>query len=143
MKYKLFTPEEKEILKEPLSDVEIANKLGRSFNSVRAKRVRLGIEGRRQAAPLHQDSSVADDLKVKDENYWTRAHGELSRKYQKLLREQNAVERLVRQVAALAPLSYSATPAIIRTAQKKHRGKGQSAVLMFSDTHIGKITTSD
>lgn len=136
-----WTPEEIEILKQPLSIKEAAAQLSRTVAAVQNKRRALGIRTTepQAAAP---ESTVEQDLQGKDEDFWARQFGTLNQKYQKLLKEQNAVERLVSHVADLAPRRYSSAPAIIRPSRKAS-GQPQSAVLQFSDTHIGKNTSPD
>jgi len=143
--YKKFTIEEIKLVKSNLSDSQVGKQLKRTTGSVRSKRQELGITGTGRAAKVESSkSTVTQDLEAKDESYWMREHSSLSTKYDKLLREQTIVERLVSRVESLAPRSYSAAPAIIRTMELKRRhGRGQSALLMFSDTHIGKTTSPD
>jgi len=138
-----FTPEEIEVLNSPLSHIEVASKLGRSRVAIRTKRKSLGILGT-ERSPVRvaaKKSSIAEDLAVKDESYWMQEHSALSKKYHKVLKEQTVVERLVERIASIAPLSYETAPAILKGASKKRHGRSQSAVLMLSDTHIGKNTS--
>lgn len=139
---KKWTPEEIKVVKDvTLSNVAAARKLGRGVGSVYNKRSDLGITGTGRNAPQNAKSSVAEDLEAKDNAYWLHEHGILSKKYQKLLKEHTVVERLVERIESIAPVSYSPAPAILKGASRKHKGAGQSAVLMFSDTHIGKTTS--
>jgi hypothetical protein len=143
--YKKFTPTEIKLVRSTLSDSVVAKKLKRTTGSIRSKRQDLGITGTGTKAhkPL-SDSTVKQDLAEHDETYWLQEHKALSAKYSKLLKSTTIVERLVQRIASLAPLSYEAAPAIIKSApQKTAHGRGQSAVLMFSDTHIGKTTSPD
>lgn len=132
--YNKWSAEDIEQLKSGKSDAELATLLGRSESSIRGKRFRLGISP--DPAPAY-DSTVAQDLALKDESFWRREHSTLQKKYETLLKEQNAVERLVSRIADLAPRRYSPAPTIHRSTRKSS-GAPQSAVLMFSDTHIGK-----
>lgn len=71
---------------------------------------------------------------------WKERYSDLNKKYTTVLKERSAVDLLVNEILALRPLSYSAAPAIIR--DKKRReivSAPQSAVLIFSDTHVGKV----
>jgi hypothetical protein len=135
-KWSKWSTGEIEALKSGQTASELAKKLGRTVESVANKRLRLGISN---ATSIPKSSSVSSDLKERDEKYWQRSHKELCTKYEKLLKEQVAVERLVAKVSELAPTRYSPAPAIIRS--RKPSGQAQSAVLQFSDTHIGKNTS--
>jgi hypothetical protein len=132
---KNYTAEEIKLLKSNLSTREVAAKLGRTFVSVEHKRTRMGVV---REAPK---SSVKQDLERHDEAYWLRQHQTLSAKYDKLLKSNTVTERLVQRIASLAPLSYSPAPAILKGEYKAQHGRGQSAVLMFSDCHIGKTVS--
>ena len=131
---------EVETLRLPLTSSQAATKLGRTYQSVRNKRAELGIHT--GPTPQAADSTVVEDLKEHDESYWQQQYGSLNLKYQKLLKAETAVERLVSRVANLAPKSYSPLPAVWKS-QRRSSGKPQSAVLQFSDTHIGKTTSPD
>jgi hypothetical protein len=139
--YKRWTKEELNLLRSPLSSREIANKLNRSLKTIETNRSRMGIKISEPKVPK-PESTVKEDLEEKDEDYWARQYGMLNVKYQKLLKAENAVERLVTRIVELAPRRYAPAPAIIRSVRKPS-GQPQSAVLMFSDTHIGKTTSPD
>jgi hypothetical protein len=83
-------------------------------------------------------TTLQQDLVVKDESFWRRQHAELVTKYDKLLVEKNATDRLVVQISDMAPKSYSSHPAA-RRSRVRGSGKPQSAVLALSDTHIGSV----
>lgn len=136
-----WTPEELEILKRPETTAELARQLGRSVASVQNQRSRRGIKAAHIVPPpAAAPTTVHEDLKVRDEAYWQEQHSELGKKYHKLLKAETLVERLASRVASLAPLSYDPLPPVVRSGRKSS-GKPQSAVLMLSDTHIGKITS--
>lgn len=59
----------------------------------------------------------------------------------KAAESHTAVDVLVEQVAELAPVSYS--PAPVSKALPRKPGSSQSAVLMFSDSHIGAVVRPD
>ena len=138
-----FTKEEIKVIKSPLSSHEAAKKLGRSYDSVNSARKRLGVTGVGQIKSTPSKTTVAEDLEKHDEAYWSKEHRALSAKYDKLLKSTTVTERLVQRIASLAPLSYSAAPAIIKGTSRKHEGHPQSAVLMLSDTHVGKTVSPD
>jgi hypothetical protein len=134
-----WTADEIEMLKRPISAREVAAALDRTYEAVRNKRGSLGICTTEPQSPT-PESTVAEDLEAKDESYWQGQYGTLNQKYQKLLKAENAVERLVARAAALAPKGYSPLPPVWRSTRRSS-GKPQSAVLMLSDTHIGKTTS--
>jgi len=84
-----------------------------------------------------QVDEYAQDKAIAREDFWKREHDLLKRKYDKALKEQAAVERLVSVARELAPTSYAALPPVVRCSEGK--GKPQSALLFLSDTHVGKI----
>jgi hypothetical protein len=136
-----WTPEELEILKRPETAAELARQLGRSVASVQNQRSRRGIKAAHIVPPpAAAPTTVHEDLKVRDEAYWQEQHSELGKKYRKLLKAETLVERLASRVAALAPLSYDPLPPVVRSGRTSS-GKAQSAVLMLSDQHIGKVVS--
>ena len=90
--------------------------------------------------PVNKPTTVAEDLEEHDEAFWEREHSTLAKKYQALLKTQNAVDRLVQSVVDMAPLSYDPLPPVWKS-DRKSEGKPQSAVLMLSDQHIGKCVS--
>lgn len=122
-----------------LTNREVARRIGRTYAAVHLKRNGLGLSALR-ASP--EPSTVAEDLQKKDDTFWESRYATLETKYEKLLKEETAVERLVTRISDLAPRSYSPLPKVVRF-DKRDAGKPQSAVLMFSDTHIGKTTSPD
>jgi hypothetical protein len=119
---------------------EIAEKLGRTYRAVERQVTHGGFT--RTAPKAASGSSVSKDLEKQDELYWKREFGSLAQKYQKLLKAENAVDRLVSGVSALAPVAYSPQPAV-RKGVRQGSGKPQTALLMLSDTHIGKEVSPD
>ena len=133
-----WTPEEIEALKSGLSAREVAVQLGRTVNAVNRYRQKNKI---RVHEPTNEipETTVHEDLGKKDEGYWSRQYGTLSKKYDAILKEQNAVDRLVSHICELAPRSYRPLPAVTRPGRESS-GQPQSALLMLGDTHIGKNT---
>jgi hypothetical protein len=115
---------------------EIAEILARNYDSVVNKNKQLSKPG-----PL-PETTIAEDVAAKDEKFWQRQHADLSKKYQGLLTEKSATDRLVSGIRDMAPKSYSPAPAI-RSKQNRGSGKPQSAVLELSDTHIGAVVKSN
>src|SRR5690606_1203040 len=62
----------------------------------------------------------------------------------KLLKKTAATELLVEEVVNIAPLSYDPAPPVVRNkARRAAKSSPQSAVLLFSDTHVGKVVTPE
>jgi len=126
--------------------VEIARAMGRSYESIRnvLRRAALTVPPGDAAAPVPgpgeppKIKTIEEDRKLVDEGYWKRSHSELSKKYAALLKDQNLVDRLVAEVKATAPIGYSPSP-VVPARRSRTAGKPQSAVLEFSDTHIGAV----
>jgi Calcineurin-like phosphoesterase len=116
--------------------------LGRSADAIYTKASKVGIQIKYSVAMMPSASSVKQDIEAQDEKYWKREFGSLNSKYQKLLKAENAVDRLVSNISELAPRSYSPSPAA-KTGARKRSGHPQAALLMLSDTHIGKQVSPD
>lgn len=139
MKETPWTPEQIRLLAGGLSNKEIATRTGRSEAAVRGKRQRLAAEAAAPAlAPeAPKEATYEDDRERSGSDYWKRQHALLTRKYEKALKEQSAVEQLVQAARDLAPKSYSPLPAVRRVSPGS--GSPQSAVLFLSDTHVGQV----
>lgn len=131
----LWTKKEETVLADlTKSNFEVAKELGRTVDSVRSKRNHM----RRQ-----KDGSGLDrDRERHGDQYWSTQYKKLRQKYENLLEEQTAVDRLVGTVKELAPKSYDPAPSQLSD-QTKRTGQAQSAVLLLSDTHVGKVITPD
>jgi hypothetical protein len=116
--------------------VEISKALNRSYRSVenRCRTVLLVIPPK----PKPVETSVESDVEAKDNDFWKRQFSSISKKYEKLLVEKSAVDRLVLDVKEMAPKSYESAPNILPSVRRS-KGTPQSAVLMLSDTHIGSV----
>lgn len=135
-----WTPAQIKVLKEPISNHEAATKLDRSFDSVDHKRRAMGIKIGKKAK-VTKKTTVTEDLTARNETYWQRQFQSQNTKYETLLKEQTVIERLVAQIAALAPTSYSPLPVQYKSTRKSTSAP-QSAVLQLSDTHIGKCVSA-
>lgn len=138
MKSKPWTEEELKSIRQPATDSHLAKMLNRSKDSIRNKRKRMGIKIT-FATPVYE-TTVTEDVAKHDESFWQREFKGIQAKYTNLLKEQTVVDRLVSQVIEMAPKSYSPLP-LVKSSGRESSGKPQSAVLMFSDTHIGKTTS--
>lgn len=133
-----WTEKEIAVLREPISSAEAARKLNRPIDAVRSKRTRLKIpqgNGSKPKATFKETTYVEDQPTSAD--VWRKRYSDLNTKYQKALHENNVVQLLVNDIKEEAPRSYSPLPQVVRT-RERGAGSAQSAVLLFSDTHIGQ-----
>lgn len=83
--------------------------------------------------------SLDEDKLAANNSAWKNRYSDLEQKYSKLLKSVSATELLVSEVVNIAPRSYSAAPPVFRDRQRRQaKSSPQSAVLLFSDTHVGK-----
>lgn len=126
----------------------IAKQLGRTFTSCERKLERLrrskepGLNKQELSTRVAASNSLDEDLAIKDKTFWKRAHDQLLKKYNKLADHQSAVAQLVADVRSLAPKGYDPAPAVILT-KERSVSSPQSAVLVLSDTHVGKVVSPD
>jgi len=102
-------------------------------------------------APRYQDAagpdtaadvaSLDDDLSAADEAYWERRAKSAETKLKNLVAAETGTRRLIADIARQMPKSYDPAPANYLTPKHIRDTSPQSAVLMLSDTHIGKETT--
>ncbi len=122
-----------------LDDESIVKKTGRTFNAVRAKRNCLKRElPKKERKKLTPPATYEADKVRVDEAHWKRSHDELAKKYSRALKENTVVERLVAEIKDVAPLSYSPAPPAKYKAPAR-ASEPQTALLLFSDTHVGKV----
>lgn len=131
----LWTKKEEAVLMDlTKSNFEVAKELNRSVDSVRSKRSHM----RRKKTGTDLDK----DRERHGDQYWSIQYKKLRQKYESLLEEQTATDRLIASVKELAPVSYQPAPSRFPD-QTKREGRAQSAVLLLSDTHVGKVVTPD
>jgi hypothetical protein len=111
----------------------MARKLERSLTAVARKLDTLPVES------SAVESSAVEDNRV---DYWKARAKELSREVAKLKESRTAVDVLVEQAVELAPKAYES---VLPSETSKPRGNSspQSAVLLFSDTHVGAKVRSE
>jgi hypothetical protein len=117
---------------------QIGITLNRTAKSIELKCKKLGIPSN-YAPPVAVAAETPykeDRARVSDE-VWKERYSTLAKKYEKALKENSVVESLVADIKSQAPLSYSDAPPVVLTDRKG--SKSQSAVLLFSDTHVGQI----
>lgn len=120
------------------TDAQMVGMLGLSEAAIRNKRKREGLKSPSVVPEKAKPTTLAEDRAKHADNHWKSSCEKLQGKYDKLLAEQTVVDRLVGQIKEIAPRSYSPAPSVYRTTRRAGGGTAQSAVLMFSDTHIGK-----
>lgn len=87
----------------------------------------------KQATPVFQNPPE-DGNKI---DYWKRLYREANAQLKEALLEKTGVEELCAVARELAPVRYESAP---RLATVEHgHGSPQDAVLLLSDTHIGKV----
>jgi hypothetical protein len=132
---KFWTDEQIALLKSDETNREIAKKVGRSFEAVRQKRGQLGLLKPRAAAI---ERTYEEDRESASADLWRKRYNELAAKYKRAQHENSVVDQLVSEIRDLAPTSYTSAPAI-RNVRPRAKSQSQSAVLLFSDTHVGKV----
>lgn len=133
-----------------LDNYAIAKKTGRTFQAVRLKRNSLEKEKllpkrENKAAPVIKivNADAEADKKKFDDSFWKHQHGNLKREYDRLVKDSVALDRWMKHLIESAPKSYTAAPPYLGLGELKARASRttpESAVLIFSDTHIGKVT---
>lgn len=117
---------------------EIGKLLGRSQVAVRVHLKRE--EGVQTSSTPITTSSVEEDQELSDSVVWKDRFQELNRRYQKALKNNSVTNVLVQDIKEVAPLSYSPLPAVTSWTPRSDSA-AQSAVLMFSDQHVGKFVS--
>jgi len=86
-----------------------------------------------------QPPTFAEDRTERGNEHWERQHRELSKKYNEALKALSLVDRLVEGARDMAPVSYQAAPPVIPPKVRHSDSTPQSAVLHFSDSHVGLV----
>jgi hypothetical protein len=87
-----------------------------------------------------EEPTLESDIQAAGNMAWNDRYGSLSKKYSELLKKVSATELLVSEIKSMAPTSYSPAPAVIRDRKRRDVvNSPQSAVLLFSDTHVGQV----
>mgnify|MGYP001817308988 CR=1 FL=1 len=77
------------------------------------------------------------DRQQAESDHYLQLYRDLNSRYKKAIKELSIVDRLVSRVESLAPRSYNAAPSV--PVLRKTTGRPQSALLQFSDTHVGCV----
>ena len=83
------------------------------------------------------ERELNEERKEATGSFWEDRYSVLRRKYDQALEELVLVDRLVEMAGKVAPRSYDPAPNLVPVSRGD--GSAQSAVLLLSDTHIGKI----
>lgn len=83
-------------------------------------------------------TSVSEDKEKNKSEFWNEQYRGLKTKYDEVLKDSTLVDRLVSMAMDAAPKSYNAAPQV-RDTRPNSTHSPQSAVLLLSDTHIGKV----
>jgi len=132
-----WTLREIALLGSNLSDIDVAEKTGRSAAAIRGKRQRLATKTGPDAKPTTFD----EDKEQSKGEHWKREYDSLHLKYEKAVKAASVTETLVDMASDLAPKSYNARPSLV--VKKKSAGSSQSAVLLLTDTHVGQVVDPD
>lgn len=107
-----------------VSRAETASLLGRTTKAVEVKIAKLGLVSSLSA----------------DEQFWKKEAERLRQKVAESSHRQTATDKLVEKISSLAPVAYPAPSFKWPSPARKTAGNHpQSAVLVFSDTHIGQV----
>lgn len=120
---------------------DVVRLTGRSWKSVKSKRERLRRSARESTGVATVEKREPDhdrDKKVADNAYWKNQYELLDREYKKSLKQNVVVDRLIADIQSVAPLSYEPAPKIALP-KRDPKQTPESAVLLLSDTHIGKV----
>lgn len=135
IKHKPWTPTDLQLLQqmklEGQTHEAIAKRLGRSKTAVDRKCDHL---------PMAQKAQTEPDDRTE---YWRKRAAVAEKALEKAEESQTALEVLCEHVLEMAPKSYSPAPAIIKDCSMGRvlHSSPQSAMLAFSDTHIGAFVT--
>lgn len=89
---------------------------------------------------LRKTEKVAANAAEPREAYWRKEATAAHRRLAKAGADRTAVEILVERVMEVAPIAYTPPAYVKQPLQGGVTGHPQSAVLMLSDTHAGKVT---
>jgi len=121
------------------SDREIGEILSLSYRVITGLFYRLN----KLAKSPKEEPKYSEDLDRASEDHWEKRYKQLSAKYEKALHENSVVDSLVSEIRDLAPVSYTSAPSIRNVRKSSGKSATQSAVLLFSDTHIGQVITPE
>lgn len=142
-----WTAAELVLLNSSMPQGEVAQKTGRTTKAVKSKRERLRRKAKKGDLPpkvtapkLPPVPNHEIDKVVTDNNFWQGRYKALETEYKKSLKENVLIDRLVENITEMAPKSYTPSPrAPLHVTKDRKTQTPESAVLLFSDTHIGKV----
>jgi len=121
------------------SDRDIAEAFEVPYRAVTSKIRALRKEGKLQDIAKPEEN-IEEVQRQRD--FWKKHAQSVSRELRKAQLDNTAVEILVEQIKDVAPIGYVPPKPLQRKPSKK-AGSPQSAVLLFSDTHVGKVVTPE
>jgi hypothetical protein len=107
-------------------------------SAVGMMRKRKGIEPVKKSAAAKPEATFEEDRAEADNALWRTRYDGLIKKYNRALHETSVVAQLVEEIQATAPTSYKPAPEVKQIRQAS-TGTPQSALLMLSDSHVGKV----
>lgn len=154
-----WTPEELLMLDTPMTDAEIAAATGRTVTSVNIRRrpcrnlkcpkgfhpdgapePNFVRDGEDDIGPRNDLPPVFSTLASEDvTEYWKKRAKAAEKALADSRHDKTAAEIVAENILEMAPKSYSPYIAGIQAEPKVKHGSPQSAVLLFSDTHIGAV----
>lgn len=156
-----WTEEHRLIAVDPRHTIEQAARLtGRSYSAIRHQRYQATLKAKADLRNITQEAppvtgypepvtgseapvtrpepTYEEDMEAAESGHWKQRFAILQGKYRKALAENSVVNQLVQEIRSVAPTSYDPAPAVVSNRSEDH-GTPQSAFLMLSDTHVGKV----
>lgn len=118
------------------SQNEIAREMGLPYRAITARLRHLRTQKPVKPNPVCTDAPNQDLVQ-----YWRKRARELESALVEARQSKTAEEVLTERVLEMAPKSYSPVPGSFHKLPKEKHGTPQSAVALFSDTHIGAVVS--
>lgn len=120
---------------------------GRSYKGINGYKLQPPVlkvdEKGKVIKPDLAETNLDEDIDRTSEAYYAKRCKTLELKLTKLIESESVTKRLTDQISSLAPKSYNSAPDNFNTVKNIISTSPQSAVLLFSDTHIGKEVTPE
>lgn len=123
-----YTEDELALLRSKKTAREVAKLTGRTFDAIKSARKRL------KALAETPPTKETDKRAI----YWRDQAKQLQKQLDEVQEQRTAVEVLVEHATDLAPLTYQPPP-YVAPPKRALKTSPQSAVLLFSDTHVGQV----
>lgn len=126
----------------PLISVEDVKKIRSKMSNIPFPEVVSSPTPKAKAVKIDPSTiPLEQEIDKSSEEYWKNRCRVAESKYQKLIDQESVTRRLTSDIRSLAPKSYDPAPPIKFV--QKTGSSSVSALLMLSDTHIGKIVHPD